>query len=81
MDRTQRVKLIAEDIHLYDIIPKELTSDCYTVIRMDGTVDIVKSSRMVDVFDLYYDLGVKLKRIEMSGGLRDPRFQEPQFGG
>ena len=68
-----KVKVVAEDTHLYDIDPRKLTSDCHTVTRTDGAVDVVRAYRMVDIFDLYYDLGVYLQKIELSGGTLNPR--------
>ena len=72
-----KVKMVKEDVNLYDINPRKLTSDCMTVIRMDGVVDVVRSYKMVDVFDMYHDLGIKLKKIEICGGVLNPKNQEP----
>lgn len=74
-----KVKIVKEDVHLYDIDPKKLTTDCMTVIRMDGIVDVVRAYKMVDVFDMYYDLGVKLKKIQLCGGVLNPKTQEPSL--
>ena len=70
-----KVKVVAEDVKLYDIIPGQLTSDCHTVIRKDGVVDVVRACKMVDIFDLYYDLGVRIQKIQLSGGTLNPRSQ------
>jgi hypothetical protein len=72
-----KVRLVAEDVKLYNIDPRKLTSDCMTVIRMDGVVDVVRSYKMVDVFDMYHDLGIKLKKIELCGGVLNPKNQNP----
>jgi hypothetical protein len=72
-----KVRVVKEDVNLYDIDPRKLTSDCMTVIRMDGIVDIVRSYKMVDVFDMYHDLGVRLKKIELCGGVLNPKNQKP----
>lgn len=72
-----KVKVVKEDVNLYDIDPKRLTTDCMTVIRMDGIVDVVRAYKMVDVFDKYHDLGITLKRIELCGGVLNPKTQEP----
>jgi len=72
-----KVRLVAEDVKLYNIDPRKLTSDCMTVIRMDGVVDVVRSYKMVDVFDMYHDLGIKLKKIELCGGVLNPKTQNP----
>lgn len=72
-----KVRVVAQDIQLYEVDPKKLTSDCMTVIRMDGVVDVVRAYKMVDVFDFYHDLGIKLKKILLSGGVLNPKNQEP----
>lgn len=72
-----KVKVVAEGINLYEIDPRKLTSDCMTVIRRDGIVDVVRAYKMVDVFDFYYDLGIKLKKILLSGGVLNPKTQKP----
>ena len=74
-----KARIIAEGINLYDIIPKNLTNDCFTVIRKDGTVDVARAQKAVDVFDFYYDLGIRLQRIDRSWGMRDPRHREPEI--
>ena len=74
-----KVHLVREDVHLYDINPRNLTNDCYTVIRKDGRVDVVRAHKAVHVFDYYYDLGIRLQRIDMSGGRRNPRTQECEW--
>ena len=73
-----KVKVVAEDVNLYDIIPGQLTSDCHTVIRKDGVVDIVRAYKMVDIFDVYYDLGVRIQKVQLSGGTLNPRTQSPE---
>ena len=73
-----KVKVVAEDVKLYDIIPGQLTSDCHTVIRKDGVVDIVRAYKMVDIFDVYYDLGVRIQKVQLSGGTLNPRTQSPE---
>lgn len=73
------IEIVAEGVNLYDINPKKLTSDCMTVIRMDGVVDVVRGQRMVDVFDFYYDLGIRAKKIEYCGGMLNPRIHKPSL--
>ena len=73
-----KVKVVAENVNLYDIVPGSLTSDCHTVIRKDGTVDVVRAYKMVDIFDLYYDLGVGIQKIKQSGGALNPRLQSSE---
>lgn len=72
-----KVRVVAQDIQLYEIDPSKLTSDCMIVIRMDGIVDIVRAYKMVDIFDFYYDLDVPLKKIQLSGGVLNPKTQSP----
>ena len=75
----EKIRVIAQDVLLSEINPKNLTTDCYVVIRKDGVIDVIKARRMVDIFDHYYDLGILLKSIDFSGGRRNPKFQEPDF--
>ena len=72
------VKVVAENVNLYDVLPDKLTTDCHTVIRKDGVVDIVRAAKMVDIFDVYHDLGIRLQKIEVSGGRRNPKLQSPE---
>jgi len=72
------VIVVAEDVKLYDVSPDKLTTDCHTVIRKDGVVDIVRAAKMVDIFDVYHDLGIRLQKIEVSGGRRNPKLQSPE---
>ena len=74
---SSRVKVVAQDVKLYDIDPRKLTSDCMTVIRMDGVVDVVRAYKMVDIFDFYYDLDILLKKILLSEGVLNPKTQNP----
>lgn len=71
-----KVRIFKEDVNLYDINPRNLTNDCYTVIRKSGQVDVVRAQKAVHIFDFYYDLGIRLQRIDMSEGRRNPRTQE-----
>ena len=75
----EKIRVIAQDVLLSDINPKNLTNDCYIVVRRDGVTDVIKARRMVDIFDHYYDLGIRLKSIDFSGGRRNPRLQEPEM--
>lgn len=72
-----KVKVVAQDIQLYEVDPAKLTSDCMVVIRMDGIVDVVRAYKMVDIFDFYYDLEIPLKKILLSGGILNPKTQSP----
>jgi hypothetical protein len=72
------MKILHENVTLCDIDPSKLTSDCHTVIRKDGIVDIVRSHKMADIFDFYHDRKIRLQRIELSGGTRNPKLQSPE---
>ena len=67
------MKIIHENIHLYDIDPSKLMNDCHTVIREDGIVDVVRADKRTDIFDFYWDRNILLHKIEISGGIRNPR--------
>ena len=73
----ERVRVVAQGVNPRDIDPRKLTSDCMVVYREDNIVDIVRSYRRVDVFDFYYDMDVTLKRIELSGGVLNPKTNKP----
>jgi hypothetical protein len=72
-------KILKEDVDPRAIHPRDLTTDCYYVHRIDGQVDLARAGGMVHVFDTYHDYGIKLKRIKHAGGYRNPKFQEPQI--
>jgi hypothetical protein len=72
-------KILREDIDASSISPRDLTTDCYFVYRLDGQIDVAKAGGIVHVFDTYHDYGIKLKRIKHAGGYRNPKFQEPQI--
>ena len=60
-----------------DILPKQLTTDCHFVTKIDGNIDIVRGVSMVKIFDYYHDKGIKITSIEVSGGQLNPKMQEP----
>ena len=60
-----------------DILPKQLTTDCHFVTKLDGNIDIVRGVSMVKIFDYYHDKGIKITSIEVSGGQLNPKMQEP----
>jgi len=72
-----KVQVVAENLSLYEINPRQLTTDCHTVIRKDGVVDVVRAYKMSDIFDFYHDLGIRIQRIELSGGVLNPRTSKP----
>jgi len=73
----QFAKVLREDVDPSSIRPKDLTTDCYYVHRADGQIDLARAGKMVEVFDVYHDLGIFLKRIKHAEGRRNPKFQEP----
>jgi hypothetical protein len=72
-------RVVKEGVDPRLISPKNLTNDCYFVCRADGTVDIARAGKMVEVFDTYHDLGIVLSRIAHAGGRLNSRFQEPNL--
>jgi hypothetical protein len=77
-----KIKVIAEDVEFGQVDVKYLTNDCYIIFyseEEDGRIisDIVKGRR-VDIFDEYYDLGMKIKRIDLAGGRRNPKNSESE---
>jgi hypothetical protein len=74
-----KVHTLKESVDPDLIEPRRLTNDCYIVVRKDNTVDVVRSQKMVDVFDFYHDRDIPLRNIFMSGGRLNPRLQSPQI--
>ena len=72
-----KITILREDIIKSDIPKKELTSDCHFVHLSDGTIDIARGASMVKIFDYYHDKGKRITAIEVSGGQRNPKLQEP----
>lgn len=73
------IRIVAQDVQLHEINPKKLTTDCYTVIREDGIIDVVRAGKRVEIFDHYYDLGIKLKNLNPSWGRRNPKLMDPEW--
>ena len=73
------MKILKEDIALSDFPAKDLTNDCYFVFMEGGKIDLVRSQKMVEIFNLYYDKGSKLVEIRPSGGHLNPRISEPRI--
>lgn len=78
-----KIKVIGEDVDFGQIDPKYLTNDCYVIFYSEeegGRIisDVVKGRR-VDIFDEYYDLGMKIKRIDMAGGRRNPKNSDSEI--
>ena len=74
------VRIIKEDVVKEDIAAKEITTDCHFVHHMDGRIDIVRGASMVKIFDYYHDQGKRVTAIEVAGGQRNPKLQEPTIG-
>jgi hypothetical protein len=73
-----RCVIVKEDVDLSDISKSDLTADCYFIHRTDGKVDVAKGSA-VHIFDDYYDRGITLTQIEMSGGSLNPKLNSPKI--
>ena len=73
-----RYVLIKEDVDPNAIKKSDLTSDCYFIHRKDGKIDVARGSA-VHIFDSYYDKGVLLTQIEMSGGSLNPKLRTPEI--
>jgi len=73
----KEVTIVKKDVVKNDILPKQLTTDCHFVTKIDGNIDIVRGVSMVKIFDYYYDKGIKITSIEVSGGQLNPKMQEP----
>jgi hypothetical protein len=73
------MKILKEDIDLATLQPRNLTNDCKLVRRETGEIDLVRSHRMVAIFDYYWDRGIKILRIWSAEGTRNPKFQEPEI--
>lgn len=74
-----KCRILKEQVWPEEVHPRQLTNDCYFVHRADGQVDIARAGKMVEVFDVYHDLGILLTRIRHAGGRRNPKFQEPEI--
>ena len=72
----KEVKIIKEDVVKSDVLSKSITTDCHFVTRENGTVDVTRGESMVKIFDHYHDKKIKITRIEVSGGQRNPKMQE-----
>ena len=75
----KEVTILKKDIVRNEILSKQLTTDCHFVTKIDGNIDIVRGVSMVKIFDYYYDQGIKITSIEVSGGQLNPKMQEPRL--
>jgi hypothetical protein len=73
------MKVLKEDVDLATLVPRNLTTDCKFVRRATGEIDLVRCYKVVQIFDYYWDRGIKILKIWHSGGTRNPKFQEPEF--
>ena len=73
-----RCIILKEDVDPKAIKKSELTTDCYFVHREGGKVDVARGSA-VHIFDTYYDKGIRLTQIEMSGGSLNPKLHTPEI--
>ena len=69
--------IVKENVKVSIINLKDLTTDCHYVYYGDDKVDIVRAQTMAMIFDYYYDKGIKLKKIEVSGGKLNPKLCKP----
>ena len=75
----KEVTILKRDVIPSDISSKQLTTDCHYVTRAGGCIDLVRGVGMVKIFDYYHDKDIKIKSIEVSGGQRNPKMQEPEL--
>ena len=73
-----RCIIVKEDVDPTEVSKSDLTTDCYFVHRVGGKVDVVRGSA-VHIFDAYYDKGIHLTEIEMSGGNLNPKLHTPKL--
>ena len=73
-----RFVILKEDVNPDELKSKDLTTDCYYIYRESGTVDLAKGT-MVHIFDDYYDRGITLTQIKLSGGSLNPKLNSPNI--
>ena len=73
-----RCVILKEDVDPGTIKKSDLTTDCYFVHRSGGKIDVVRGSA-VHIFDDYYDRGITLTQIELSGGNLNPKLNSPNI--
>ena len=77
-DVKQLGTVLLEDIDPADYPGTKLTTDCYFVYREGGKIDLAKGG-MVAIFDHYHDKGIKLSRIKLADGNRNPKNSKPEI--
>ena len=70
--------ILIETADMGSISKGDLTTDCYTVKRKDGQVDLARGA-MVSIFDIYHDKGVEIVRISHAGGTLNPKLHSPKI--
>lgn len=72
-----RCELLFTNVTTSELNDNSLPSDSYLVYYKDGEetkIDICRGSRMVDVFDLYYDrFGSVIQKIDFTKGRANPK--------
>ena len=77
-DVKQLGTVLLEDIDPTDYPGTKLTTDCHFVYHEGGQIDLAKGG-MVAIFDHYHDQGIKLSRIKLAGGNRNPKNSKPEI--
>ena len=70
--------VLLEDIDPADYPGPKLTTDCHFVYCEGGKIDLAKGG-MVAIFDHYHDKGIKLSRIKLANGSRNPKNSQPEI--
>lgn len=73
------MQILKEDVDTSKLQTGGLTNDCKFIHRKDGSIDLVRGSSSVRIFDNYWDKGIEITKIEHAGGTRNPKFQSPEF--
>lgn len=69
--------ILKEDVVPENIPKGNLTTDCYFVYTESNQVDLTRGS-MVAIFDYYHDKGIKISRIALANGTRNPKVLQPE---
>jgi len=72
-------RTLKENVDPGNIFLGNLTTDCYFVYQADGQIDVVRAHKMADIFDVYHDRGITLRKISISGGTKNPRLSDPEL--
>lgn len=78
-----KIRVVGENLDISQIDVKYLTNDCYGITYSEeeggGLITDIVKGRRVDIFDAYYDLGMKIKQIFLIGGRRNPKILDPEI--